>query len=191
MGAAYAVDASDPTDPSVLFTVGTRAEAIKQMSPPPGGQVPVDQEENLAVLAADEVTEFDRRLAAGAKAAQAGRPYGPKTITCADVGDIELEAVDGQIRVTVLPYGVDEPYDEPFAPEPLTEVEMDDGTRPPTAEEVDEYLADERAAYDREVAAHDAARAARRQRLTTYLTPGDADQLRAGLLAGVRAAGQT
>ncbi|HKT04961.1 MAG TPA: hypothetical protein VJT31_36055 [Rugosimonospora sp.] len=190
VGAAYAVetDPSYPDDPGVLFTVGSRVEAVMQISPPPGGRVPLDREENLAALAGDEVAALGRRLAAAAKAAQAGLAYGPKTVSGADVGDIEVEAVDGQVRITVLPYGIDEPYDEPFAPQPLTEIDGDDGVRPPTAEELDEYLADERADYDREVAAYDAARYARRHRLTAYLTPAQARQLRGGLIAGVRAA---
>lgn len=189
VGIAYAVDASDPADPYIWLTVGSRDEAIRQMNPWPKDHTPTIDEDNVACLDDETTTKLGRRLQAAAKAAETGREFPTKTVNGSDCADIEVEAVGDHVRITVVPYGLDEPYEEPFTPEPLTEVETDDGElREPTDEELADWMADERATYDAEVADHEAAQAARRQQLTTFVSPSQARQLRAGLLADLKAA---
>jgi hypothetical protein len=83
------------------------------------------------------------------------------------------------VRLAVLPYGVSEPYGEPFRPERLNQVFDDDldADRPATAEEEADYLADQKADYEAEVAEHNATLKARRERLTTTLTADEAQEL--------------
>jgi len=162
--------------PTFNLSAGSRQQVRKQLD------FRTNDDEDLALFAEDDVPKLHRKIDAAAKAAEAGKAFGPTRVRGTDLGNMQVETVDGKVRVSVLPFGVEEPYPEQFRPDRLTEVEDDDGIiRPPTAAEVAEYLAVQKAEYEAEVAEYNAELAARRQRLTATLSADEARRLSAAL----------
>lgn len=157
------------------LTAGTKRQVVRRLDG-----------DDVAFFGTDESKRLHKAIADATDAAKAGRRQGPTRIVGDDLGDVDIESTGSHVRIRVVPYGAEDTYaeyqGEPFHYDPLTEVEGDDGPpRPPTAEEIANDRAEQKAEYDADVAAYEKERQARLDSLTADLTVEQAQALIAGM----------